>query len=327
MLWYKRWTDRRSNAQLHRVGFWGTVVFDALCDISAERDFHGVIPAEYLEVDFLIKFIGILPEELPGTGDPNNLIGLIEQGLEDVKRVKLVSSVSNVSCVSSNVSSVSDIFWRIDGWERRQPKPTQKSTDRVRKHRERLEKQNATTRNMFHDVSETHETHETSLDKIREDKKRIDKKEKKADALSPQKSAISEFQKLWNEKAHENLPRVQAITPKRQKAIQAFGGIERFGEVLTAINESTFLTCQFKATFDWVLKPENALKILEGNYRNDKQNKPFAPEPKAERPRGLTPTETAELRKDQAPRPIEFIMPMQSEVEYEPDFDIDGGIE
>jgi len=144
--------------------------------------------------------------------------------------------------------------------------------------------------------------------------------------LSAQNSPTYEFQKLWNEKAHENLPRVQAITPKRQKAIQAFGGIERFGEVLTAINESTFLTCQFKATFDWVLKPENALKILEGNYRNDRQNKPFPSEPKAERPRGLTPAETAEMRKDQAPRPIEFLV-TQPEPEYVPDYDIDGGIE
>ena len=143
---------------------------------------------------------------------------------------------------------------------------------------------------------------------------------------SAQNSPTHEFQKLWNEKAHENLPRVQAITPKRQKAIQAFGGIERFGEILKAINESTFLTCQFKATFDWVLKPENALKILEGNYRNDRQNKAPLSEPKAERPRGLTPAETAEMRKDQAPRPIEFLV-TQAEPEYVPDYDIDGGIE
>ena len=56
------------------------------------------------------------------------------------------------------------------------------------------------------------------------------------------------------------------------------------------------------------------------------QPKAFPSEPKAERPRGLTPAETAEMRKDQAPRPIEFLV-TQPEPEYVPDYDIDGGIE
>ena len=56
------------------------------------------------------------------------------------------------------------------------------------------------------------------------------------------------------------------------------------------------------------------------------QPKALPSEPKAERPRGLTPAETAEMRKDQAPRPIEFLV-TQAEPEYVPDYDIDGGIE
>jgi len=54
--------------------------------------------------------------------------------------------------------------------------------------------------------------------------------------------------------------------------------------------------------------------------------KAFTSEPKAERPKALTPAQTAEMRKDQAPRPIEFLVTIP-EPEYEPDFDIDGGIE
>ena len=78
-----------------------------------------------------------------------------------------------------------------------------------------------------------------------------------------------------------SLPKVQAITDRRKKAIRAatqtienFGGWEKLFE---AVEQSDFLTGRSGAwtgcAFDWIIKPANITKIIEGNFKNGRKAK------------------------------------------------------
>ncbi|QQN57500.1 hypothetical protein I6H88_13710 [Elizabethkingia bruuniana] len=71
------------------------------------------------------------------------------------------------------------------------------------------------------------------------------------------------------------LPRVQLVNDTRKKAIKARikdVGVERVMQVIRLTGESSFLNGEndrgWSADFDWIMKPTNFTKILEGNYRN-----------------------------------------------------------
>lgn len=61
--------------------------------------------------------------------------------------------------------------------------------------------------------------------------------------------------------------RMRAIK-KRRKEIIDFGGWEKFFKEIESSDFLSGRSGEWKATFDWVLKPSNALKIMEGNYKN-----------------------------------------------------------
>jgi hypothetical protein len=54
-------------------------------------------------------------------------------------------------------------------------------------------------------------------------------------------------------------------------------GKDAFTEVLKKSFKSDFLNGHndrnWKASFDWILRPENFIKILEGNYDNEEEKK------------------------------------------------------
>lgn len=80
----------------------------------------------------------------------------------------------------------------------------------------------------------------------------------------------------WNE--FENLEKVKSKTPERKAKIKAASKkhdflktLEGFKAFFETVNSTPFLIGQndrgWKANFDWVLKPANAVKIHEGNYK------------------------------------------------------------
>jgi hypothetical protein len=78
-----------------------------------------------------------------------------------------------------------------------------------------------------------------------------------------------------------SLPSVQVVTSARMVAIKARWkehgrDIEVFRRLFTMAQESKFLTGsndrEWKASFDWLMKPANMAKVLEGNYRNRTQS-------------------------------------------------------
>jgi predicted phage replisome organizer len=68
----------------------------------------------------------------------------------------------------------------------------------------------------------------------------------------------------------QNLQPVRALNDKRKKTLKAWGDTDEMEQTFIKAGQSGFLGGQndrgWKANFDWVIKPENRIKILEGNY-------------------------------------------------------------
>jgi len=80
-----------------------------------------------------------------------------------------------------------------------------------------------------------------------------------------------------------SLPKIKAMTEPRKTAIRAWSPTEdELREICERVEKSDFLTgrkkvgdSEWKADFDWMLKPANRQKIIEGKYDNRaKQNVP-----------------------------------------------------
>lgn len=71
-----------------------------------------------------------------------------------------------------------------------------------------------------------------------------------------------------------SLPKVIKLTDTRKRTIKARlkeHSFDEIKEVMERVESSDFLTgrnSDFKASFDWIFKPANLIKILEGNYDN-----------------------------------------------------------
>ena len=71
-----------------------------------------------------------------------------------------------------------------------------------------------------------------------------------------------------------SLPKVKSITAKRKETIKKLMSeeytLDQIKEIFKKAEESPFLKGEnnnnWNATFDWLLKEENAVKVLEGNY-------------------------------------------------------------
>lgn len=99
----------------------------------------------------------------------------------------------------------------------------------------------------------------------------VKKKEDKIDY----KSIVERF----NSKLSPPLPKVQTISDARKKAMKA--RVNEHGEdaidiVFDKVFESKFLRGEtesgWKCHFDWIFNPRNFVKILEGNYANNRAN-------------------------------------------------------
>lgn len=95
---------------------------------------------------------------------------------------------------------------------------------------------------------------------------------------------VSEAVSAYNETASQaGWPQVQRLNPQRSKKLKArikeVGGIHGFRDALAKASASDFLTGRTNNPwtgfgFDWLIKPENFTKLMEGNYDNRSNNSP-----------------------------------------------------
>lgn len=93
---------------------------------------------------------------------------------------------------------------------------------------------------------------------------------------------IKPIKDAWN-KLDENIPRLQVINPNSERyrltktAVNDYG-VDKVVNVIQSINDSEFLkgyVTEWKIYFDWFIKPNNFIKVMEGNYidKDSKENK------------------------------------------------------
>lgn len=110
--------------------------------------------------------------------------------------------------------------------------------------------------------------------------------EKDTDTPLPPFGGACDFAEIINQfnSICVSLNKAGSLTGTRKKAIQSAVsavGLEKLVELFRKAEASDFLTKRnstgWKTGFDWLMKPENYTKVLEGNYDNRKPAKP--PEP------------------------------------------------
>lgn len=101
----------------------------------------------------------------------------------------------------------------------------------------------------------------------------------------PDAATLEAAQTAWNRLAGETpIPKLQHFSePRKAKLrlrLKEIGGLEGFYALCDKIRASPMLTGRndrgWVATFDWILKPENLTKIMEGNY--DERARPNNPQ-------------------------------------------------
>lgn len=117
-----------------------------------------------------------------------------------------------------------------------------------------------------------HRVDKVSIDKIRLDKNIEDKSSMSVDTDT--KTPLinySSILKYWNERSL--LKEITAITDKRKSNLHARikeHGVEAIFKMIDQVKNSSFLRGNNKqswtANFDWCIRPNNFVKILEGNY-------------------------------------------------------------
>lgn len=93
--------------------------------------------------------------------------------------------------------------------------------------------------------------------------------------------------RFWNEH-HRSMSAIKFMTDARKEAVRRIArehSTEELMEVILKAEASDFMNGltgkKWKAGFDWVMKPSNFVKILEGNYDNDEEDRRGSQEKKS----------------------------------------------
>jgi hypothetical protein len=129
-------------------------------------------------------------------------------------------------------------------------------------------------------------TKESAQENIPDTPKKL-KEDKADDSPKPKKenTPYDEIVGEYNLILCQLLPKVVLVTEKRQKAMDKIwkvhsGDMELIKKVFAITSESDFLTgkkTNWKADFDFIMKPQNFVKILEGSYNNSSEFPPQTP--------------------------------------------------
>jgi DNA replication protein DnaD len=102
-------------------------------------------------------------------------------------------------------------------------------------------------------------------------------KNDKENNMSAEQTPYEEIKKIFNEIC-VTLPKIKSLTDARKNTLKTRwkenSSLKFFEELFCMVNESSFLSGRDDrwkgCSFDWIIKPSNMQKILEGNYANKK---------------------------------------------------------
>ncbi|MGO3019011.1 MAG: phage replisome organizer N-terminal domain-containing protein [Anaerococcus sp.] len=119
------------------------------------------------------------------------------------------------------------------------------------------------------------------------DKNRIDKNKNRLDIdKNTNNSHDDDFKtqilSVWNS-LDKNIPRIQTLNANTQRYNMLKARINEHGldtviKAIKSIDNSKFLkgyVSDFRITIDWFTKPNNFIKVLEGNYNDKKDKQPY----------------------------------------------------
>ena len=156
------------------------------------------------------------------------------------------------------------------------------SASRVRRFRENQKAQRALS-DCQSGVSALHCNGEIEKEKELELEKEIELETDLSDKMtlgsdepcSQKRTQYQNFVDSWNSLSEFGIVQIRSISGKRADALRARlrqYGDDSFNECVEAIRQSDFLQGRnnrgWVVTFDWLVKPSNYPKVLEGNYRN-----------------------------------------------------------
>lgn len=131
------------------------------------------------------------------------------------------------------------------------------------------------------DVSDCSAEPNEVTEEVQETEKVQETEEVKETEEPKQTKQFKKIQEEWNSLKDIGIAPIRSIGQNSNRAKLLRARIREYGfgsfrEVVSQIRDSTFLQGQgskgWMVTFDWVIKPNNYPKVLEGNYRNfDKQ--------------------------------------------------------
>lgn len=137
----------------------------------------------------------------------------------------------------------------------------------------------------------------TDKNKNRIDKNRLDIDKNTNNSQVDDEDFKTQILSVWNS-LDKNIPRIQTLNANTQRYNMLKARINEHGldtviKTIKSINNSKFLkgyVSDFRITIDWFIKPNNFIKVLEGNYNDKKQSpryqtseKSYAEEARAKR--------------------------------------------
>jgi hypothetical protein len=178
-------------------------------------------------------------------------------------------SEADVDAIKAAMEGRCVLNGRLNGWDKRQPKREDDSTARVAEHRARTK---SAENSQFNDVTQGNAPEQIQ--------RREDTDKKKSEATpQPDKLPVAEALSAWNDAAAAvGWPVVQRASDPRRTAMRARlreEGFDGWKAAIVRARASPYLGGTDPPswfTFDWLVKPTNLLKVIEGNYDRSRQN-------------------------------------------------------
>ena len=211
-----------------------------------------------------------LTEEIPYSDDMlahkfRRSLSVVKMALQTLEKLKMITIQDDGYLNITNWSK----HQNIEGMEKI------REQNRLRKQRQREREKNA----LEDSHAMSRDSHAIDIDIEGEEERDIEGEEEIEEEVVTHVTSFLPIIDTWN-KLDANIPKVQAINEGTKRHTLTKARANQYSEdtILKAINnidKSNFLkgyVTDFVITYDWFIKPNNFIKVLENNYQDHHQN-------------------------------------------------------